>query len=426
MDFQKKTTLYDIVLSVSEAVDLISANISNHHKQVAVICWHLASEMNLSVYQKNHLIISALLHDIGVIPLTLNERYKTFNFEIENPNRHAEIGYLILKNFAPLRNIADVLRYHHTMYFEGADNDFDINEEFKLFPYIIHLADRVSILANTECEILFQVSNIVKKIKSKTGMMFHPEIFKVFEKVAKKEGLWFDVIFPDRLLDELKNKNFLGITLNKEEILQYAELFRRIIDFRSAFTSTHSVGTASVAAQLAYYMDFTQDEIDYIKIAGLLHDVGKLAIPVEILEKKDKLTDVEFNIIKSHPYFTDKILSHVPGFETINEWASRHHEKLDGSGYPNHLGKRTLSTGSRILTVADIFTALAEDRPYRPGLPAGEIIGILHIMVKDKKIDEKIFTIIKNNIENINGRRQAIQMEKQEIFDTFAFNVKNI
>jgi len=95
-----------------------------------------------------------------------------------------------------------------------------------------------------------------------------------------------------------------------------------------------------------------------MEIAGYFHDLGKLRVPKEILEKPGKLSTEEFNIIKSHTYHTYRILSHIPNFETINWWASFHHERLNGSGYPFRINAFNFPLGSRIMAIADVFTLL--------------------------------------------------------------------
>src|SRR3990167_2949515 len=117
------------------------------------------------------------------------------------------------------------------------------------------------------------------------------------------------------------------------------------------------------------------------EIAALLHDIGKLSVPDEILEKPGGLSTEEFNIMRGHTYFTYHILNSIDGFDTISEWAAFHHEKLNGRGYPFHLKEGQLSIGSRIMAVSDKFSALSEDRPYRKSLTNNEIIANLNIMV---------------------------------------------
>ena len=146
-----------------------------------------------------------------------------------------------------------------------------------------------------------------------------------------------------------------------------------------------------------------------MKIAGYLHDLGKIVIPVSILEKAGPLDDNERMIMNSHTYFTYKILSSVKGLEDINNWASFHHEKLDGTGYPFHLKADQLDNMSRIMMIADIFTALREDRPYRKGLENIQAKNILAGMVKSGKIDKSIVEVLFSNYKLIDEIRENSQ-----------------
>jgi HD-GYP domain-containing protein (c-di-GMP phosphodiesterase class II) len=125
-------------------------------------------------------------------------------------------------------------------------------------------------------------------------------------------------------------------------------------------------------------------------LAAGLHDIGKLAIPTEILEKPGRLTDGEFRIIAGHVKKTAELLKDIEGFEDIHAWASNHHEKLDGSGYP--LGKKAeeLDFNSRLMACIDIYQAVSEERPYHPARDHRSTMEILHDMAGKGAIDENI------------------------------------
>jgi HD-GYP domain-containing protein (c-di-GMP phosphodiesterase class II) len=142
-----------------------------------------------------------------------------------------------------------------------------------------------------------------------------------------------------------------------------------------------------VSAFLAKAKGYSLEEVKLMKIAGLFHDLGKLSIPNDVLEKSGKLTEREFSIIKQHPYYTYRILEQIDGFSTVAEWAAFHHETLDGSGYPFRVPGDSLRLGSRMVSVADVFVALSENRPYRGPLTVQDIEKIMRGMVDNRKID---------------------------------------
>jgi HD-GYP domain-containing protein (c-di-GMP phosphodiesterase class II) len=146
-----------------------------------------------------------------------------------------------------------------------------------------------------------------------------------------------------------------------------------------------------------------------MRVAGYLHDLGKLAIPAEILEKPGKLTVDEFNVVKKHPFLSFHVLEPICDLDVINAWASFHHERMDGTGYPFHHEAADLPLGSRILAVADVYTALAEDRPYRRGLDQRESLKLLQIMAGEEKLDKEIVSTLLAHSGEVDTRRSAAQ-----------------
>jgi len=125
-------------------------------------------------------------------------------------------------------------------------------------------------------------------------------------------------------------------------------------------------------------------------IAARLHDIGKLTISNTILNKPGALTFEELDLIQKHTYYTLISLSQITGFEDITEWASNHHEKLDGSGYPYGLNAKELDFNSRLMACLDIYQALTGTRPYRPSLTHQQASKIILDMVSSNKLDAVI------------------------------------
>lgn len=180
-----------------------------------------------------------------------------------------------------------------------------------------------------------------------------------------------------------------------------SRLFCDIVDLKTPFTASHNLTTAEVAVTLAKYYNFSEGELTLMRIAGYVHDIGKLATPLEILEKPGKLEPGEFAIVKAHPFHTYTVLSHLRGLETVRDWAGFHHERLDGSGYPFHLTAPQLPLGARIMAVSDVYSALRESRPYRKSMSRSEAMTTLEQMVSDNKIDGEIVSLIRQNEDEV-------------------------
>lgn len=414
--------LFDLVLAISKAIDLMSPKINNHHMQVAYIAHSLAVEIGLNLQQQNNLVLAGGLHDIGAFYLI--DRLHTLDFEINNPFAHSESGYRLLKDFAPFEKIAQLVRFHHVPWTHGGGVIFR-GLEVPVDAHILHLADRVAVLIDHQREILEQSDEILQKVKRYSGLMFRPELLEALEKIAEREYFWLELIS-----NELPNIMHNRIRFNTEsfglnDLLGVANIFSHIIDFRSRFTSTHSSGVSASAVALAMLCGFSEGELIKMRIAGYLHDLGKLAVPTEILEKPDKLSVAERNVIRKHTYYTFKVLEPIEAMADINVWGSYHHERLSGNGYPFHIDNRNLNLGARIMAVADVFTALTEDRPYRKGMKADNALKVLNNMVDTLQLDGKIVNMLSDNLNSVNEIRHFAQNEAREKYKKFNLTSEN-
>lgn len=379
----------NLIKALSMALELAINGLSRHHWRTAVICKELGSALALSNQDQQRLVYAALLHDIGAAS-NWNERQQLKAFDAAIPSmvyRHAEAGYLLLKDSARLADLAEPVRYHHDRWLGGNPSGLE-KKEIPLLGQIIHVADRVEVLIHEEEPIFAQKIKIITRIKEKSGVDFDPAIVEALERVAKRESFWLDLMNLNYYETFFRGIDFYGaIRYSLEDALRIAEIFATIIDRTSTFTATHSRSVAKIAVFVAGLKGFSQDELKSMEIAGLLHDLGKLAIPNEILEKPGPLSKEEVVMIRQHTYYTYRILEQIDNFEVIAQWAAYHHETLDGLGYPFRVAASSLSLGSRIVAVADVFVALTEDRPYRVGLPEATVKRIMDGMVANHKLD---------------------------------------
>ena len=398
---------FKLTMALSGVADLICPELCSHQMQVAFIAVRIGEVLALSEEHKNKLVMAGLLHDIG--GLSLKERLNSLHFEeAENYYRHAEMGYLLLRAFEPFSEIATFVRFHHVAWNDGGGTHFN-GLPVPMGSHILHLADRVVVLINKQKEVLGQSRSIFEKIEKLSGGVFVPEMVNALKVLKEEESFWFDIVslsIGAILADKIRTKI---IELNMERLKSLSSVFSKIIDYRSQFTVTHSSGVAAVAKTLAMLVGFSDLECQMMEIAGYLHDLGKLAVPTGILEKQGKLTDEEFNIVRKHTYYTYNILRQINDLDIIAEWASFHHESLNGGGYPFKIKGQNLLPGSRIMAVADVFTAITEDRPYRSGMTKEKAFDILQGMVDSGKLDAYIVSLLKDRFEEVNSLRMAAQ-----------------
>lgn len=404
----QQVQFYHLLNSLSLAMDFTKSGLVNHHQKVAYLSLQIAEELGLADDTKQHLFCSAIIHDAGTS--TWKEKEALECFDVENPWDHCVRGFNLIKSMGTLAPVARIILSHHDRW-EGSNNPSGLaGEEIPVESRIIHLADRVDVLTGDGVNILHHKDDICQQVKKYSGTLFDPELVEVFSSLAERESLWLDLTsrFITRHLESYTRGCQMSVT--RRELLQVSEIFARIIDGKSPFTHRHSRLVAQIAALLAAEMGFDKQAVEDIKVAGLLHDLGKLSVPDEILEKPGSLNRLEFSLIKQHAYYTYQLLNLIEGFEQINRWASYHHERLNGSGYPFRLEAPDLGLGSRIMAVSDLYSALVEDRPYRPGLPRKRIIEIIDGQVKEGAIDGEVVGVLKEKMD----RAEKIAWEMKE------------
>jgi len=249
---------------------------------------------------------------------------------------------------------------------------------------------------------------------------FCSECLKLFPELIENEAFCLDIISEKVISKELDNFfEDIDWKMDLDELINVSKLISHITDFRSPFTAAHSQGLAAVAPALAEKYNYSKRECKEIKAAAYLHDIGKLMVPTEILNKKGKPTKKEWNILRSHTYYTYQALSTSPKLDKIRNMAAYHHEKLDGTGYPFQLDKKDLNLSERIMAVADIFTAITEDRPYRKGMKKNKVEKVLTEMSLSNKIDKDIVATLLENYNEINQLRIEKQKNASDYYQSF-------
>jgi putative nucleotidyltransferase with HDIG domain len=388
--------LKNIFSSLSTALDFTYSGLSSHHKRVALMAVKLAEKIGLPAERAKNLFISAIIHDIGAI--SMREKEILGQLEILDPFTHSELGCRMIKGCKFLEPVSDIVKSHHDAW--KGDNPSGLKGDgIPLESRIINAVDRLDVLINHREDILEQPQRILRRLHNISGTIIDPDIFEELADLARAEGFWLDL--ETEFLPEILCRHTEGfdMIIDRSMLVDISLLFASVIDKKSIFTHRHSRLVAACARRLAVISGFSPEDTEKMVVAGLLHDLGKLSIPEEILEKPGKLNPKENRVIKRHVYFTYRILDRIAGYEEINRWASFHHERLDGTGYPFRLTAEQLPLPARYMAVSDVFSALAEDRPYRKGMPRNNIIEIFD-RLSGSALDPHAVKLLKDNYES--------------------------
>ena len=372
---------------LSEALDSVEKEIlgtTDHHaKRVAWLCIRMAKKLGLSQREISCLAVSALFHDSA-----LNEYRQDYrNNAARTP---ALVGGHCIAGEENLRMIlGEDLSYHFVRYHhECADGSgpFGKNEkETPLGAQILHIADQIDrrtpLGAVTESEL----SSLREYIQQQKHHLFGAQVCELLLSELTEETL-----------SELSEAQLAQVDLEisdlpgETDLRTLSGLFARIIDYKSPFTKDHSVGVAEKAETMARFYGWDAETTEQIYCAGALHDIGKLMVSRDVLEKPGKLDPSEYQHIQSHAMETYRLLSKLDTLESVTRWASFHHEKLDGRGYPFGKTADDLDEKSRLLACLDIYQALTEDRPYKSGMTHQKAMSILWELVEKGELDRRI------------------------------------
>lgn len=403
---------FDVILCVSRALDLLNPALSDHHLRVAYVAARLAEELGLDIDDRQDVVIAGALHDVGAVSVSLRLSLQDYpitalSSEIDpslpDVHLHGFDGYRLLRDFPPFAMAAEAVRYHHVEWKHAQGNEFG-NEPVPFLSHILHLADRVAVLPIDGHNILEQSAAIRQTIFDDEHTRYHPHIVAAFGNVSLSESFWLDLVSEHK--EEIIRSYFgqHNVSLGLDELYELARLFGRIIDYRSPYTAIHSSMVSARSEYIAGLLGMDKQGTKLIGIAGFLHDLGKLAVPAEILDKPGTLTAEEMLIVRKHPYYTHRILSLVPGLEEVNTYASLHHERLDGQGYP--FRKRAIPMGSRIIAVADVFTAISEERPYRSAMNRTKALATLDQFARDSALDGDIVSLVRVHFDDLKASGQ--------------------
>ncbi|AFL89872.1 HD-GYP domain-containing protein [Terriglobus roseus DSM 18391] len=420
-------TLGEILSALSFALDMTEGARPGHSLRACLIGMRLGKQIGLSSQALADLYYALLLKDIGcssnsarmagaftAADQVVKQRFKFVDKEkLGKPNREALT--FVWSNVAPTANVWSRIRQIYRMVrapgnltaemveercesgalildklgmgIETCAGVYSLDEQWNGHGLPDHLVAQEIPLLGRVCAVAqhldsfcseFGSAKAMATLADRSGVWFDPDLVRAAESLHQQEALWENCVpgSDPRLLQTavLALDPGSSTALASRHIDLICSGFADVIDAKSPFTHRHSVGTTEAAVLISNAMGLAPSRVDVVRRAAMLHDIGMLSVPNTILDKPAPLTREEWVVIHRHPVLSQEILSRVSAFSEIAILAGQHHEKLDGSGYPFHLHGQQLSIESRILTAADVFSALMESRPHRQDLSPAEIL----------------------------------------------------
>lgn len=403
-------SLNSLIIGFSKTLDLIDSKLYAHHWDVAYIALRIARQLGWEPKRIQTIVQAALIHDIGVFKT--DDRKMLLDYQEIETVGHEQIGVILLEQSKLLTDLIPIVRNHHQAYDQWKP---DTPEEAG----VLYLADRIAVLINKRQSAEENYQTVIEKLKGDRDKRFKAQYIDAFLEVAQNKAFWLDILM-NRIEPKIRSGLVDDVLIDSfEEVMAVGNLFISAVDFRSRYTAAHSYAVSKIARLLGELMGMGEDTCNILEITGFYHDIGKIAIPKEILDKPDKLTQKEREIIVGHSYFTYDILSKVEGLQEYAEIAAYHHESLDGHGYPFGVNRDELDTLCRVVAIADLFTAVTENRPYRETIDPKVVKSIFLSKVEDGKIDEQVTQVVLEHFDYLVAENNKWQREAYQRFEEF-------
>ncbi|MCH5270532.1 MAG: HD domain-containing protein [Lachnospiraceae bacterium] len=401
-----KLDLTDMLYALSFALDEVETELlgidTGHGKRVTCLALLMGEEAGFREEEMRDFAGCCILHDNALTEfiheeLINSEMPQALSVQVSDiidgqgtkmNHYHCVIGEQNIRLMPFRTDVKNIILYHH----ENADGSGALGmtaSETPLKAQILHLADIVDMKSRLGTMTKAEFEELRRWVQSKAGTLFSKEAVELFLKAVDYDKVVF--VRNKGVLPYLREKVKTTVCdYTDEEIRNIVGLFAKIVDYKSEFTQTHSTGVAEKSEIMAKYYGYDAEKAIRYYFAGALHDIGKLVVVNDILEKPGKLTENEFAEMKNHAAATHYILGQIKEISDIVKWAGNHHEKLNGNGYPQGLTADELSFEERLMACIDIYQALTEKRPYKDGMSHEKSISIMMEMAQRNELDERI------------------------------------
>ena len=448
----KVVPLTDVLAALSFALDLAEGQPMGHALRTCMICLDIAERLDLPLHVRRDLYYASLLKDAGC------SSNAAAVFEMFGGDEIAAKRARMTTNWSN-----DLLAALYAMRHAAPDSSWAVRVKritalAKLGPNIASKLVRVR--CDRGAEIVLQLgfgpgaAEAVRSLEEHWDGRGHPaglkgdqipivarvlglaQILEVFARdegpihgmalIRRRSGKWFDptvveacrgfepqlAYLRNRTTHELRadvsaaEPGHAALLAGSATLQRVAHVFADIVDAKSPYTGAHSHRVADVSVAIAKTLGWKNELVEEARSAALLHDLGKLSVPNGILDKPGPLTPHEWEVMRLHALYTERIVEHVQGFEWLAFACAAHHERMDGSGYCRGIGAEQLPELARVLAVADVYDALSTARPYRHALAPEEVFAIMEREAA-KGFDLRCFDALKCSVGTSSEDAQA-------------------
>jgi HD-GYP domain-containing protein (c-di-GMP phosphodiesterase class II) len=388
--------LIDLLIATSKAVDMLEGRHIRHGLKIAALSGTLAKAMGVPPREVISIVFAGLLHDIGLariiadilphVPSGMTEKELFYSHALLNSRivgmhqdkRLSQTAQALLSSHPQAAadfvdavylssDVKEIIATHHELC-DGTGYPHGLSlEQIPLGGRILSFADSLEGVMQEVTGLTSRKTAIESFLEIKAGHKFDPEVIKAFRSLINTNPDFLRQLFTLEVEDIVKGlMNERMVALSGKVFLDTIRAMSRLPDrLLPQFTSTHSEKVAYYALRIAQSLGVNRTQVGELLVASLLHDIGKLGVPMSILTKAEGLSDEEMEAFQNHAHYTEEILKGIPGFENVIAWSAEHHEQMNGRGYPAHKKGFEITLGGRIISVANAFDNLTSSRPDR-------------------------------------------------------------
>ena len=397
----------DIYLLMRDVLKLIHPRPIEHGSRVAYMVYLMLKEKGrYEPFELADIVMLATMHDIGAYMTEQGKINDMLRYESRDSMAHSIYGYLFFKYLSPVPDLSRAIMYHHTDYEQLKKVDY----EFKDVATYINIAEKMDIYSSSMGGQfdLYMFEKMKGTKLSEDGLSLFYQIaskYDVFEKI-KSEAY-------KQELDEIADY----MIFNNEDKRKFLEMVMYCLGFRSNVTVMDNVTAICVCEDIAEEMALSATEKELLYYGALIHDIGMLAIPREIIEAPRKLEPEEIQLLRTHVEIAGNALKGKIKDEVF-DIALAHHERCDGSGYPHHLKDAQMNMPQKILQVADVVTALVNPRSYRADMPKERVIAILNDEASKNRLKRSVVNTLVKSYDKIMERVKAESADIMKMYGT--------
>jgi putative nucleotidyltransferase with HDIG domain len=427
--------------ALSRAISLAEGRSQSHALRVAYLSLRLGEGLCVDEQEAEAVYYGSLLHDLGVpfiasrlasyclsseqsvLAVAPTISAEELSATVADGSQRSALNELVdhcahgqsfAKELGFQDAVADTIYWHHESWDGSGFPDGISGRDVPTAARIVGFSDWLdAVIGNQMSKGQARIGDwIMRLVSERSGTKFDPDLAEVYESIADEIDPLLE-LSAGELIDEIcAAKLGWGTGPQNARWRQIVGRFGEVVDIKSPYTVGHSRNVASYSQTIAQEMGLTEESVELVTLAALLHDIGKLAVPSKIIDKRGRLTEREWQIVRKHPKRSFEVLNSLASLGSMARIARQHHEWLNGNGYPKGDSGDTISAEARIVAAADAFEGMTAERPHRRAIKPERALDLM-MYEKNRRFDPQVLATLVKVVHKYQLGREPAQTSKE-------------